>query len=327
MDRVRDGMKAFVPILIAFFIRYKSDKGFVKSLLQFLVVLLVITSITTILGLRQFPMASRELAGNNETAQAKLYILMNIGGFDFIYSLVVFLPIMFWLIRNTQKINKWLNIAALIIFLYCIYVSNYATALLLSLIALALGLIERNTKSRPFFIVGLTVILILAGTGVVSHALMDISNIVESEYVADRFVQLSMLLGGTEIQNIHTDSNTERLELFQKAINGFLNSPIWGHNWSDFSPVISGHSVIFDLLAGAGILGLGMCIYIFYKIFRAVVVVEGERINPYTRAVWILFLLTSVANPSGFSLVYLMIFTAATCIQCLENSVNRQYGG
>lgn len=320
---IRNGMMAFTPIITAYFLKEKASFQFKKAYLQMLVVLMLITAITTIMGLQVYPEACRELAGSHETEQAEIFLRMNIGGFDYIYAVVVFIPVLFWLIKNTKGNYKRFNIISTCVLLYCVYLSSYTTALLLSIMALALVLIERKPSYRPYIISALVLFLLFAGTGLLSDFILGLSRVVGSEYVSDRLLQLSMVLGGADINSIQTQSSTERLELLQSAKDGFLNSPIWGNNLFEYSKeVISGHSIVFDLLSGSGLIGVGFCILLFVRIFRKAVAGKSEILTPCTRAVWILFIIASATNPSGFFLVYLVAFTATRCVQSLTNEEN-----
>lgn len=313
----RNEVYAFLPIVIALFLRDKADTSFLKVFLVFLTIVMCVTAITTIIGLNYFPRASRELAGSHETEEAIIYLKMNIGGFEFIYSTILLLPLLFWLVHNVEKAWRWLLSVAIIILIVVIYKSAYTTAFLLMIATLFLVIIERNPKAKPFIIPIFIVFIVLAGTGWISVGIESLSTIVESDYVSDRLSQLAQLIGGTDVSHIQSESNTERIELLSKAWQAFLSSPLWGHNMMEFTDVVSGHSVVLDTLASSGIIGLTLIVFIYSKLFRLVVIKNGEKINFYVLISWGLYFILSTANPSTFYLMGTMLFCGCVCAQRL----------
>ena len=91
-----NGIIVFVPVLISYYASEFTDNRFKSNYLQFAAILFGITSITTIIGLEIFPGACRELASGTAVYDTERYTRINIGGFEFIYSLVLFIPVVIW---------------------------------------------------------------------------------------------------------------------------------------------------------------------------------------------------------------------------------------
>lgn len=319
--QMRNNLIAFTPIIITVFIIDSEDKKFSKFYFQAMMVFMLITCVTTIIGLFRFPEASRELASSRGAEFRELYSLLNIGGFDFIYSIIPFLPLAFWMIKNTKGGIRVFNIFVFFVMLVCVYKSSYTIALVMSLLALVLILLDVKPKYKPFFIVLGVVLIAFMGTGLLSDFFLWLSNVVESEYVSDRLLQIVLVLNGTEISQISTSTTADRLELYQRAFNSFLNSPIWGQNIIDFNKNnISGHSIVLDTLGGSGLIGAIIVFLIFRKLFRTLVAPKGETVSPYVKISWIMFFFISMANPSGFMLIYMASFVICSIVQQLEYS-------
>lgn len=312
----------WTPCLIALLCVNDLSTKSQKLILQVALVAMMITSYTTIIGLKLYPMASRALAGAADEATRSQYMQINLGGFDFIYALVLSIPIIFWMIDHTRGWLKILNIVGLLLFLYCIYMSAYTTALILTIIELLLIAVDKNPKAKPFIITAGIVFVIFAGTGILSSFVMWVSSMVESAYVADRLQQVALLLQGVSAENIDTDTTNDRLLLTQQAINGFFNSPLWGNNITGYTKsAMSGHSYLLDLLSASGILGFSLYVFLFVKLFK-MFFAEKFRNNAFQiRIVWLAFIALAFVNPVLFPIIFMVIFTFSVMISKLNDEV------
>ena len=304
----------WIPCIIAVLCYSQINLVSQKKLLQFALVAMAITGITTILGLEIYPEASRQLASANEEERT-LYMSLNIGGFEFIYALVLTIPVVFWMINKTRGFMKFLNVGILLVFLYCIYMSAYTTALLISIIMLLLLIYDTYSHLRNMIIIGCILFFIMAGSGALSSIFMWLSSIVESEYVSDRLLQIGLVLQGQSIENLDTETSNERLLLMKNAWEGFFASPLWGNNLITWNKnILSGHSMGLDILSSAGILGLVFFISMFYKVYKKIFNSRFKDLIFHTRIVWIGFIILSVINPSTFPIIYLVVFTFSSII-------------
>lgn len=304
----------WIPCIIAVLCFSQISLVSQKKLLQVALVAMAITSITTILGLQIYPAASRELASAKEELRF-LYMSMNIGGFDFIYALVLSIPIAFWMINQTRGLIKLIHVVILSSFLYCIYLSDYTTALLISIIILILLIYYTYPHLRSILIIVCIMLFIMAGSGALSSIFMWLSSIVESNYMSDRLLQIGLVLQGHSIENLNTETSNERLLLMKNAWKGFCSSPLWGNNLISWNKnVLSGHSMGLDILSSAGILGLVFFISLFYKVYKKIFNSRFKDLIFHTRIVWIGFIILSILNPSTFPIIYLVVFTYSSII-------------
>ena len=314
-----NGVIAWIPCIIALLCNSVIKLKYQKKILQVSFVIISFTAITTILGLMQYPFASRELATPDIGALREVYTFLNIGGYEFIYSLVISIPLIVWLIKNTKGCLKVLNVLILLVIIYCIYMSVFTTALVLTLVAGILLFIAMKPNSKPFIIGLIILFLILYYSRMLAAIVFWISTLVESDYVSDRLLQFAMVLDGTDVNNINTNTTTERIDITQRAVDGFLSSPLFGNNIISFNrKVLSGHSLIIDLLSGSGLLGVLLYARIFYTLFKKIFLKSYLKVNIYVRISWILFIAVSVANPTNFPLIYYTIFPLSIIVDNLS---------
>ena len=129
-----------------------------------------ITSFTSLWGYNFYPEASRELASGTALYNTIPYVKANIGGYDFIYALVLFIPVAIWLIINTAGLARIFNVAALLTYYLCIYKSKYAIALLCAIVAAIMVLFIYSKKSVAWAAVAALVTL-LVFRNVIAYAL------------------------------------------------------------------------------------------------------------------------------------------------------------
>lgn len=317
---IRNSMLAFVPILTTIFVCCFTDRKFKSAYLQIAMFLILATSITSIIGLNSFPDACRESASFGNKERVLMYERMNIGGYDFIYSLTVFIPVSFWIISHTKKTLKVINVITFFAVCYCVYKSSFTIALLLAIVSALLSIVHIKPKYKPFVYGILIVFLFLICTGILSSLIRILSQAVESDYVSDRLLQLSMLLGGVNINDISTNTSTERLELYRTAWRGFLDSPVWGHNIVIFhKETMSGHSLVLDTLAGSGLIGAVVLAFVFMTLYRLLIRQGTHVVSPLVKTTWIMFFLMSTFNPSAFPLIYMVILTFSAIVQDIDN--------
>ena len=315
-----NGIITWISCIVAVLCCSKIKLESQKRILQFALVAMAITSITTILGLQVYPRASRELASATEEVR-NVYMSLNIGGFEFIYALVLSIPVVFWMIKQAKGLTKLINVVILIIFLYCIYLSAYTTALLISIVILLLLMYDTLPRLRATIIITIVVFFVMAGSGALSSIFMWLSSAVESEYVSDRLLQIGLVLQGESIEDINTDTTNERLLLMKNAWEGFLSSPIWGNNLISWhKDILSGHSLGLDILSSAGLMGLMFFISMFYKVYKKIFSRRFKDLVFNTQIVWIGFICLSIINPSSFSIIYLVVFTLSSIVDNCNNA-------
>ena len=295
----------------------KNQKEFIKKFLQVTIIIFGITSITTIIGLNVYPNAARELASGTAIYDTTIYSRKNIGGYSFIYSSVLLIPVLVWVIKKYTSFFKYSSIVVLVINLYCIYQSQYTIAIILAVIILLLTLFAKNIKRFCTLFASVMLFILCGGTSFLGNIILKISNFISFDYVADRMLQLSLLLRGLSIK---TETTTERIEHYLYTFNGFLQSPIIGNVFfSNNAQMVSGHTVILDTLSAIGVIGLIIVSMIYVRTYR--LFLRNKKIGFNSFMCLFSFVLLSLVNPSNFTIVFFVIFVCVVAMEKLNDTI------
>ncbi len=252
-----------MPVFYAVYLGTSLDQGTASKLRCFMLIILVVTSLTTILGLERFPLASRDLAGR-ATEQAKyLYKSLNMGGYDFVYGITFLSP--FLMSANIKKIYKYLMLG---LFIVCIAQASYMIAVLLFVLCVALEIVvakdfqgseKRMTRRKFFKIIGIVVLcgvmlFVLSSKSILSELfgwIMNFDFIKNNSTLHQRVDEMFQLL----LYNNSYGTSSVRFELYNQSIMAFKESPIVGTIFEGASKA-GEHSEVIDLLANTGVVGL-----------------------------------------------------------------------
>lgn len=130
-----------MPIIVGYHIVYYKSWN-VPYYSNLIVFTLIITVLTTCTGLVKFPFAARILATieSSDNPEAVLYDWYNIGGYEFVYIIVLLYPILI-LAYKKRKIGLIPTILGVIACFSMVVLSEYTTALLLLMITSLLFLL------------------------------------------------------------------------------------------------------------------------------------------------------------------------------------------
>lgn len=229
------------------------------SKLYKLVLLITLTTcITTILGTYTYDYPCRELATPNNPDLDNLYKSKNIGGYGFIYYLLLLIPI---LIGKIRKNRGKLEITVLLASIGCVIRSEYTTALLIMFVTFggSLYIISKNIFIKlGAVIVGVVVIFFLEDILIWAGSAFG-----ESSFFVEQ--RINMLLDYNSTGQTDGDM-AERQELYMLSLNSFLNNPLFGGMFSPKTHV-GGHSEVLDYLGHSGLVGL-LLLSIMYKTLK-----------------------------------------------------------
>lgn len=253
---------SLLPVVVGYYImNYRTYTVSFFSSVIFLA--MVITSITTCFGLIKFPYASRILAtiSSSQDANAIIYNLYNIGGYDYIYTLVLLYPI-FIMAYKQRKINLLLTIMGTMLIFTVAVLSEYTTALLLLIISSILFLVKRDLQRKDVLILlFIAVVVVLFCNDYVSRFISYIGSLTGSETMMERLNALAGGQAGLEA------SESNRIFLYRMSFDTFLSHPIFGTflsgGWG-----LGGHSFILDTLGKYGLIGLVLLFFMYRKIYR-----------------------------------------------------------
>lgn len=242
----------YLPLVIGYFlIEHQMDKT-IRTFITLYILSILITGITTYLGLQEFPDASRDLASgtNNE-----LYGKMNIGGFSFIYSLAISHPMLVYYLRKRN--HSILSVVMTILMSMCITASRYTIALVVFSLSLLCYLIPVNDtdtlRKGTIFLILLCLVIIF----VLAPTILDY--LAEQEFLKDyaaNLTDISRMLQGKDVLEGNTVS---RQKVYETSWNSFVKYPVFGGLLSaegSLQNVSGGHSYFLDTMAKWGLVGL-----------------------------------------------------------------------
>lgn len=309
LAKVYGNILVWIPCIITLVMKDLVEPKFLRKLLYVSEGMFAFTAITTMKEFIVNPFAARELATWSSEYDIIGYQIRNVGGFDFIYSLTLSLPIIISLIKNDKK-NSLTHSVILILFIMCIYKSQYTMAIIFSVIIILLSLSNFSPKNMFIYITG-GIIVFIFSKEILGDFILILSRKTQYDFVAFRLEQLASLLKGTSMSGNH-----DRLDLYLKSIRAFFKNPIIGVNLIKYEyGRIGGHSFIFDLLGSAGLLGFSYFVTLFLYFFRKIFLIGKNNKNyAYVIIAFFIFILLSCFNPTGFIQIYSVLFINYFCL-------------
>ncbi len=245
--------------------RNENHKLELKRIQNLIVLLLIITATTTIIGTFLFHEASRSLA-SGDIESNRIYQAYNIGGYGFIYCLVLTIPYLIFRIKTDRSI---LYILILVLFVICIISSSYMLAILLSLYAVisCLFFIQKEGKQKILILLLLLLIIIpilfiLFSDNQFWDLLLSIVD--DNPTLYERTLNLKYLF----IYRQQVGDLNFRSYLYKISWQAFLQNPWLGNIGNKTVASLGYHSEILDLLGGTGLLGGGFAFLIILNIVK-----------------------------------------------------------
>jgi len=92
---------------MGWFYNYMNNEKVDKILIRTTIACFIVTALTTIYNLRINMNASRKLASSSTPIEERLYLeSRNIGSFDFIYGILILLPMLIFIIKSMKMQKK-----------------------------------------------------------------------------------------------------------------------------------------------------------------------------------------------------------------------------
>lgn len=282
-----------------------------------------ITMVLTLKTLVQYPGASRVLASNS-FAQYGLekYRRMGTGGFDFIYSTVIILPVNFVAILKLQKGFRMMAVIFFAVAVMAILFSGYTTAILLLVLIPILFLCTAN-KRNIFIVVVMIPLAIWAFREYrvdIADQTYELAGKFGSKAVEGHLIELADILA----QKSSVD-DLERVNIYYKSVTAFFTSPLFGTYAIAGTSLVSGHSTLLDILGGGGLL----C-FVPYIAFLSAFYLHVKKMlhDRWTIAGWnittVLYVLLQCVNPIFAN--YLIMFTYMAIAVVILKSLDKVGG-
>jgi hypothetical protein len=252
--------------------------------------------ITTYKGNLQFPGASRDLAHyeTDTSGLLPLYINMNIGGFTFIYTITLVLPLLaYWMKIN--MINRVIGVATFVIAILCIVSSQYTIALLMSFISVVIAFLPKRLNRRHIISIIVVFLIVLVSGPLIGDFFLYLSNTVEGQTMSSRIAEFSQLFSGGGV-DISSDTAL-RVALISKSWNTFFDNLLLGSRDG-----LGEHSYLVDNLARFGIFGLIAIIVSFKQLYKKYIAhYKNTEIYYYVIACYMINLVQCYVNTyNGF---------------------------
>lgn len=272
-----------------------------KKIVLLVFFITIITAITTIVGLEQFPMAVRELGRRVSYSGLDvktLYYSKNIASWGQLYGIVFILG---GLIYSFKQTRKKIMLFAIILIEICIVKSQLTFALLISI--MLLFLIFTNIKSQKIYypLIFLAIFLFVLMVGNIKHLVLwsiDLLNQFEFQMLTKKLGDLYTLLIGS----IEGDAAV-RFRLYTQSLNTFLEYP-FGLYWLSnvyLEDYIGFHSEICDIIGALGVLGLFIVILCTSIWLYSILKIRDPYQCRFMVFMFFTFLMLAILNPIFYS--------------------------
>lgn len=267
-----------------------------------LIGILTVTTITTLIGLSTIPNAARILTSSSSSLEENTTLYnMNIGGYDFIYGMIIFYSVLINFI-TLNYLNKKVKVFCFILLLLIILMvvnSSFTIAIISLILATLLGLLSK--KSSKTIIINLLIIIGVFWVfpqELIGIFLGDINNYITNEYISARIREISLYLQGYNFSGYHLSN---RVDVYLMSAHTIFNSPIYGVGpyYYISSVGIGYHSQILDDIARYGIFGFVFFCVFFYTFYKYVSQVwKGNQFTLNFLVPLSVFIFISLINPT-----------------------------
>lgn len=257
-----DDIKRYLPLIVSYIIlchiKLSKDRKFTKNLVHFMLIVLFIRYISAIVVDLIFPNTARMIAGLG-IENPSLYYKIGAGSYSLINSgFLLILPLFYYQKNNTQKRCKVLIGIFLFVEIISTIVTNWATAVIFSLLAILVGglIYSKTKKSFVFSIVMLIFIFcFMLNINLIVNRLDSIN--FENPELYSRLSDIIYTIAGIEVEG----DLSARRGLYSISINSINNNIITGN----MNAPVGGHAFFLDYVARYGLIGFMLLIitYIF----------------------------------------------------------------
>ncbi len=259
-----------IPVLISFFLfffgifinhyymYYKKDISFLGKISFAAILLYVIASIQSSIGLKEYPLAARALATGTDPLQG-VYLSLGIGGFGFVYSAVfINIALLYFLLKKTPKVHslfRYFCLMAFIVILIMIFSASYATSLLFMFLGTLFVFVIKGKKSLVFSVILSFFFFLIFPKELIGYFLIDVASLFETNNVLSaKFMDFAQGFLGDSVGS----QTSARTQLYLASLKTFLQNPlfgIYGPFGNAINAEVGGHSGWLDLLAYYGLFG------------------------------------------------------------------------
>lgn len=323
-DSVQKAIGFNYSIFVSFFpVLYAASGNLSKidreKFFHFICILVGFTATTTILGTFVYESPCRELATPDNVDLDRLYKSHNIGGYGFIYFIVLFAPI---LLKDIIQKYSIIKLALLIVCGFCVLRSEYTTALLLFILGIAIAL-SIGFKSKTLRLI------VVVGIVVLFFSLQDIFNwassaLSDTSYMMSKRFEMITDYDYSDSGNAEDDLGI-RIVLYMQSFKAFISRPLFGNLLASQKGILGGHSEILDFLGNGGLFGLFLFIMIIRYLRRNTPLYNINLSDPYIKTTMIVALIIALINTFLTPELYFAILIIPLLVEMeLKDNVNKK---
>lgn len=294
----------FMGIIINnYYMYYKKDYFLLGKIAKIVIVLFIISSIQTYIGLTINPMASRILATGNGYYEAEkiMFNRIGVGGFGHIYaSCFMFLAIFYLLIRNNHRLQISQKIFSLIVsllLLITIFKASYAIAFMIIIIGTTLVLIVKNKKMLIVAMIVASLLLLLTPTTFIGDIFINAADLFNNDSIMyEKLTDVGMSF----LMDSQSSQSGTRIKLYTTSLNTFFRQPLFGIYGPMGNPLdpIGGHSGWLDLLGFYGLFsGIPLLLMFYYNFKKHLRFYKKDKYYGYLVVIYFIFLVFGTINP------------------------------
>lgn len=309
-------------IMFLYYIKARDFKGIAIVSLTGLV-LIIITSITSIIGLSLFPLAVRQLtsggAGSNESTYAKI----GIAGYTFWIGIIYLFPSLVYLFKyfRFSRYKRVLAVLSVFTLFFALIKAQVSTAIVLAVVFIVYSFIARgNFRSTGFIVFTVAILILFVVNQFIADFFYYVSGLLNSELLQSRIYDVGLVF---ELQDFDPNSgqtyfSESRLSRIFISIESFLRNPFFG------DPITGGHSTWFDKLAIFGLFGFIPWIIIFrQQVSLHLKVLDKQFLSYYFLSVIaciVAGILTTTANSVHSMVILFFVVPGISFIKHIANS-------
>ena len=317
----RNNIYFFAWIVIGVFYSHNIDKINLKTVLTIVIGFLFISYLATIVGLLQYPTASRDLASSGIHMSNPLYMSLGIGGFAYIYQIPYLIIAAIGTIGFKSKQGKNISFMTLLLLvIIVVLLADYTTALIISAGSFMLAVIFKGDKhiANKLIIVGVGLIIVLIFRVELLTFIVDVFFPDTSSVFRRRLLEL------IDAMSVDGVGSLDRFTMMENSISAFLNNPFFGTLFTE--SVSGGHSDIVDALGSYGMFSI-----FYYGIFEVAAYYQYKQLKMKSNKVsfiliHFIFIFARITNPAlaSASIACTMYFICPTILYFNENRYSKQ---
>lgn len=266
-----------------------------RKIYLFTVFLFMVTVLTTIIGSIVHADSSRIMASGvagESGAQVLQYSKLNIGGYGFVYGLVVFMPYLFYGARRLN--HRWVYASFIVISVIAVILTQYSIALV-AVVALITAVIVFTRKNTALSVAIASVVILVFF--LLKDFIVDLLSLITTlfsenglNFLSDRLGLLVELLS----TNVLTGHALVRQSLYQMSLDAFLVSPLAG-NLTEYH-TLGGHSELLDILGATGLFGFAFFVFSMSNHIKNIHSYKGSNAYKYCVFSFLIFIFVSMFN-------------------------------